>query len=167
MVSTEELIQIITILLNNLWLTDRLDGRLSADLVSTIIDIYSRLLSFFQLFLEQLTNSMERVRTDPVIPIAGLTFNNTLVTGPSTQGLLFTSTIFSLLGQLESALGLDSMLGGNGLLSANQIDMLCNKLDKSADLAQTEGIMRPADLKELYAHAIAVLQRLSVYEQQG
>jgi hypothetical protein len=167
MVSTEELIQIIIILLNNLWSTDMPDGRLSADLVSTIIDIYSRLLSFFQLFLEQLTNSMERVRTDPVIPIAGLTFNNTLVTGPSTQGLLFTSTIFSLLGQLENALGLDSMLGGNGLLSANQIDVLCNKLDKSADLAQTEGIMRPADLKKLYAQAIAVLQRLSVYEQQG
>jgi hypothetical protein len=59
------------------------------------------------------------------------------------------------------------MLGGNGLLSANQIDVLCNKLDKSADLAQTEGIMRPADLKKLYAQAIAVLQRLSVYEQQG
>lgn len=167
MVSTEELIQIIIILLNNLWSTDMPDGRLSADLVSTIIDIYSRLLSFFQLFLEQLTNSMERVRTDPVIPIAGLTFNNTLVTGPSAQGLLFTSTIYSLLGQLESALGLDSMLGGNGLLSANQIDVLCNKLDKSADLAQTEGIMRPADLKKLYAQAIAVLQRLSVYEQQG
>jgi len=44
--------------------------------------------------------------------------------------------------------------------------MLYNKLDKSADLAQNEGIMRPADLRKLYAQAVAVLERLSVYEQR-
>jgi hypothetical protein len=166
MASAEELIQIVTILLNNLWATDRLDAQLSAGFISTIMDIYSRLLSFFQLFLEHLTDSVERAGTDPVIPIAGLTFNNTVVSGPCSQGLLFTSTIFNLLEQLENAFGLGSMPESNSLLSADQIDMLCNKLDKSADLAQNEGIMRPADLRKLYAQAISVLERLSVHEQR-
>jgi len=83
------------------------------------MDIYSRLVSFFQLFLGHLTDSFERTGTEPVIPIAGLTFNNTIATGPCSQGLLFTSTIFNLLGQLENALGLGSMPISNGLLSAH------------------------------------------------
>jgi hypothetical protein len=99
-----------------------------------------------------------------VIPIPGLTFNGVVLTGACTQGVLWSSTTYHLLGQLEDVLGLDAMSGGNGLLSTTQIELLCSKLDKSNDLVQSRGIMRPADVRKLFAQVATVLERLAVDE---
>jgi hypothetical protein len=164
MVSTQELIHIVGSLVNQPLSTRQHDEQLSACLVSTITDVYCRLLSFFEIFLEHLTDRAERYASDPVIPIPGLTFNGIVLTGPCTQGVLFSSTTYHLLGQLEDVLGLDTMSGGKGLLSTTQIDLLCSKLDGSNDLAQSRGIMRPADVKKLFAQVATVLEQLAVNE---
>jgi hypothetical protein len=158
MVATQELVHTIASLLNKPRST-----QLSECLVATITDVYCRVLSFFELFLEHLTDRAERMGTDPVVPIVGLTFNGRVLTGACTQGTLFSSTVFYLLGRLENVIGLDSTSEG-GLLSKDQIDTLCNKLDGSDDLAQSRGIMRPADVRKLYAQVSAVLEQLSLLE---
>lgn len=136
------------------------DRQLPNGFISTIIDIYIRLLSFFEFLLEHLTDRAERMGAEPVVPIPGLMYNSRIITGPCTQGTLFTSAVFYLLGRLEHVLGLDPM-SRSGLLSANQIDVLCDKLDGSDDLSQNKGIMRPADMRKLYAQVSTVLERIS------
>lgn len=163
--ATQELVQIVSILLE-----DRPrsvfshDDQLSACLVSTIMDVYCRILSFFELFLEHLTDRAERFTADPILPIPGLTFNGVVLTGSCTQGTLFSSSCFYLLGRLEQVLGLDTV-PAKGLLSTSQIDALCTKLDGSDDLVQSRGIMRPSDVKKLYAQMATVLEQLSLAEQ--
>jgi hypothetical protein len=160
MTATQELVQIVTALS-----ICKSDEPSTAYLVSAITDIYSRVLAFFQLFLEHLTDRAERQDDHPVIPIPGLTFNGIILAGPCTQGVLFSSSSFYLLGRLEHVLGLDPMSGGTGFLSTEQIDVLCDKLDRSQDLAQGKGIMRPTDVRKLYARVAAVLEQLSAHEQ--
>lgn len=82
------------------------------------------------------------------------------MTGPCAQGVLFSSSIYHILGRLENLLGLKSTFG-IGLLSSEQLEELYNKLDQSNDLAQNRGIMRPADLRKLYAHVAIVLEQLA------
>jgi hypothetical protein len=161
--SAQELEQLIILLLSKLDTACRPEEQLSACLLSTIVDVYCRLLSFFELFLEHLTDGAERFASNPVSPIPGLTFNGVVLAGPCTQGTLFSSSIYQVLGRLENLLGLESKFG-NGLLSSAQLDELCNKLDRSNDLAQSRGIMRPADLRKLYAQVATVLEQLSVNE---
>ena len=163
MTSAQEVEQLIAILLSAMDTACRPDGGLSACLLSTIIDVYCRILSFFQLFLEHLTDRVERYASDPVVPIPGLKFNGVVLTGPCAQGVLFSSSIYHILGRLENLLGLDSTFG-NGLLSSEQLDELCNQLDQSNDLAQSRGIMRPTDLRKLFAQVSAVLEQLAVNE---
>ena len=163
MTSAQELEQLIAILLSKMDTACRPDEQLSACLLSTIVDVYCRILSFFQLFLEHLTDRAERYASDPVVPIPGLMFNGVVLTGPCTQGVLFSSSIYHILGRLENLLGLESTFG-IGLLSSEQLDKLRNKLDQSNDLAQNRGIMRPADLRKLYAQVAAVLEQLSAIE---
>jgi hypothetical protein len=163
MTSAQELEQLVTILLSKLDTACRPDEQLSACLLSTIVDVYCRILSFFQLFLEHLTDGAERYVSDSVIPIPGLMFNGVVLTGPCTQGVLFSSSVYHILGRLENLLGLESTFGV-GLLSSEQLEELCNKLDQSNDLAQSQGIMRPADLRKLYAQVATVLEQLSVNE---
>jgi hypothetical protein len=163
--AAQELVRIITVLLHSPQSIFKPEEESATYLVSTITDIYCHVLAFFQLFLEHLTDRAERQGRDPVIPIPGLSFNGTVLTGPCTQGLLFSSSSFYLLERLGNVLGLEPMSGGVGLLSTNQIDVLCDSLDGSEDLAQGEGIMRPADLRNLYAKVATVLEQLSVYEQ--
>jgi hypothetical protein len=166
MVSTQELTHSISSLVTQSLSTRRPDDQISACLVLTITDVYCRLLSFFEMFLEHLTDRAERYASDPVIPIPGLTYNGIVLTGPCSQGALFSSTTYHLLGKLEDVLGLGEMSGGNGLLSTTQIDLLCSKLDGSDDLIQSRGIMRPADVRKLFAQVATVLERLAVNEQQ-
>ena len=163
MTSAQELEQLIAILLSKMDTACRPDEQLSACLLSTIMDVYCRILSFFQLFLEHLTDRAERYASDPVVPIPGLMFNGVVLTGPCMQGVLFSSSIYQILGRLENLLGLESTFG-IGLLSSEQLDELCNKLDQSNDLAQNRGIMRPADLRKLYAQVATVLEQLSINE---
>ena len=165
MASTQELVQIVTILVTHLRSTHQSNDQHSSHLVSVILNVYIRLLSFFQLFIEQLTDRTERFRTDPVIPIAGFTLNGASIPGPFTQGTLVTGAICHLLERLETLLGLNSISGGNALLSPGQVDMLNNKLDRSNDLSHTRGIMRPADMRNLYARMATVLEELSLNER--
>ncbi|KAM0695543.1 hypothetical protein Q7P36_005903 [Cladosporium allicinum] len=164
MTATQDLEQIADSLIHTPRSNRNSDAQLSAPLISIITDIYSRILAFFQLFLEHLTDRAERQGDDPVIPIPGLTFNGVLLVGPCTQGVLFSSSTFYLLGRLEEVLGLNPMFRGTGLLSADQIEVLCDLLDRSEDLTRRKGIMRPADVRKLYARVAAVLGRLSADE---
>ena len=165
MTATQDLVQISASLLHRPQSNHESEEHfLSASLVPTITDIYSRILAFFQLFLEHLTDRAERQGDDPVIPIPGLTFNGVLLVGPCTQGVLFSSSTFYLLGRLEEVLGLNPMFRGTGLLSADQIEVLCDLLDRSEDLTRRKGIIRPADVRKLYARVAAVLGRLSADE---
>jgi hypothetical protein len=163
-ISTEQLVQIATSLLDPLASTYMPAGNIPDYLISTILDVYSRLLSFYQLFLEHLTFRAENIASVPVIPIPGLKFNNTVLTGSATQGTLICSSIFYLLGRVEKILGLESTLAGKGLLSMGQIDMLYQKLDGSDDLAHIRGIMRPADVRKLYMQVTTILERLALAE---
>jgi hypothetical protein len=162
--STQELVQIVAALLYRRQPASKPDEQLPAHLVRTITDIYCRILSFFQLILEHLTDRAERQDDHAVIPIPGLMFNGTVQIGPCTQGVLFSSSTFYLLGRLDDVLGLDPITRGTGLLSTSQIDVLCDKLDRSEDLTQGKGIMRPADGRRLYARVATVLEQLSANE---
>jgi hypothetical protein len=163
MTSAQELEQLVTILLKKMGTSCRPGEQLSACLLSTIVDVYCRVLSFFELFLEHLTARAERYSSDPVVPIPGLMFNGVVLTGPCTQGVLFSSSVYHLLGRLENVLGLDP-ISENGLLSSYQLDELCNKLDRSNGLAQGRGIMRPADVRKLFSQVATILERLSANE---
>ncbi|KAM0704553.1 hypothetical protein Q7P35_008787 [Cladosporium inversicolor] len=163
MTSAQELEQLVAILLSKLDTDCRPDEQFSACLLSTVVDVYCRILSFFELFLEHLTDGAERYASDPVVPIPGLMFNGVVLTGPCMQGVLFSSSIHQILGRLEDLLGLGP-LSGYGLLSSDQLEELCTKLDQTNDLAQSRGIMRPADMKKLYAQVATVLEQLAVNE---
>jgi hypothetical protein len=82
----------------------------------------------------------------------------------SPETTLICSSIFCLLIRVEKDLGLESISTGHGLLSTGQIEMLYQKLDGSDDLAQTRGIMRPADVKNLYMQMTTILERLALGE---
>ena len=164
MTATQELVQIATWITCGPQSTCKHDEQLSKCLIPTMMDIYCLILSFFQLFLEHLVAGAERQGENPVIPIPGLTFNGVVLTGPCTQGSLFSSSSFYLLARLENVLGLDPVCRHAGLLSAHQIDALCDRLDRSDDLSKTKGIMRPADLRSLYARVATVMEQLSVNE---
>jgi hypothetical protein len=56
------------------------------------------------------------------------------------------------------------MSGCTGLLSTEQVDVVFDKIDRGEDLARGKGIMRPADVKRLYARVAAVLEKLSANE---
>jgi hypothetical protein len=163
-ISTEQLVQIAASLLGTPDSVCTPDGNGPDDIILKILDVYSRLLSFYQLFLEHLTFRAENIASIPVIPIPGLKFNNVVLTGSATQGMLICSSIFYLLGRVERVLGLDLISSGNGLLSASQIDMFYRKLDGSDDLAGTRGIMRPADVKKLYMQITTILEQLALAE---
>ena len=163
MASAQELEQLVAILLSKLDTDCRPDEQFSACLLSTVVDVYCRILSFFELFLEHLTDRAERYASDPVVPIPGLMFNGMVLTGPCMQGVLFSSSIHQILGRLEDLLGLGP-ISGYGLLSSDQLEELCTKLDQTNDLAQSRGIMRPADMKKLYAQVATVLEQLAVNE---
>jgi hypothetical protein len=165
MTSAQELLRIVAALLHWPQSAPKPDGKLPAHLVPTIIDIYCHILAFFQLFLEHLTDRAEEQGENSVIPIPGLTFNGTILTGPCTQGVLFSSSSFYLLGQLETVLGIGFTSGGSGLLTTEQTNVLFDKIDRGEDLARGKGIMRPADVKRLYARVAAVLEKLSANEQ--
>jgi hypothetical protein len=144
MTSAQELLRIVAALLHCPQSAPKPDGRSPAYFIPTIKDIYCHILAFFQLFLEYLTDRAEKRDEHLVNPIPGLTFNGIILTGPCTQGVLFSSSSFYLLGRLETVLGIGSVSGGTGLLSTEQVDVLFDKIDRGEDLARGKGIMRPA-----------------------
>jgi hypothetical protein len=166
MVSTAQLVHIVASLLNTSESTHRPSGQVPISLISTIMDVYCRLLSFFELFLEHLTDRAERVATSSVKPIPGLSFNGVVLTGAGTQGTLICSSIFYLLGRVEHVLGLDPTSTDNRLLLTSQIVRLYRKLDQSDGLVQKQGIMRPEDVKSLYMRVATILEQLASTEKR-
>ena len=159
--TAQELQRIVALLLHRPQTARVPDEHLSARPISAVIEVYCHLLSFFQLFLEHLTDRVERHGHNPVIPIPGLAFNGVVLTSSCEQGVLFSSSTFYLLGRLENAIGLNPTLAEPGLLSKHQINVLFDNLDGSDDLARSKGIMRPADLRKLYARVAVVLEQLA------
>jgi hypothetical protein len=166
MESTGQLVQMVASLLNTTESTHKPNRKLSISLISTIMDVYCRLLSFFELFLEHLTDRAERVATSPVKPIPGLRFNGIILTGAGTQGTLICSSMFYLLGRVETVLGLDPTSTRKGLLSMSQIVMLHRKLDQSDGLVQKQSIMRPENVKSLFLRIATILEQLASTEKR-
>jgi len=157
--TAQELLQIVASLVNA-----ALDQQHTDALISAVMDVYCRILIFFELFLEYLTGRAERhAVTGPMAPITGITFNGVVITKCHVQGALICTTVFHLLGRLEDALGLNlnTVNAGIGLLSPNQIQELYQKLDADVDLVSGRGMMRPADVRKLYGQVAVVLERLS------
>jgi hypothetical protein len=159
--TAQELQRIVAILLHRLQTAHVPDEHLSARSISAVTEVYCHLLSFFQLFLEHLTDRVERHGQNPVIPIPGLAFNGVVLNSSCEQGVLFSSSAFYLLGRLENAIGLNPTFAEPGLLSKHQVNVLFDNLDMSDDLARSRGILRPADLRKLYARVAAVLEQLA------
>lgn len=161
--ASQEFLQILTSLRDSRQLHYRRNEESSTSVVKAITGVYCRILSFYELFLEHLTARTERLASEPVIPIPGLMFNGMPLNGPCAQGVLFCSTCLNLLGKLEHVLGLTSDYS-RGLLSPKEIDVLLDTLVGSTDLAFSEGIMRPEDVKKLFVQAANVLERLYLVE---
>lgn len=166
--ATQDFLQVLTRLLESMkWDTNTgsstatLPGRLSHALACNATSIFAQLISFYELFLEHLTSRIERITTDPVAPIPGLTFNGKSLAGPCDQGLLFCHVVLGLLESLEDVLGLTTKGEAVGLLSAEQVDDLWSQLDTSDGVASGRGIMRPTDVKSLFRKVATVFRRLS------
>lgn len=142
--------------------TSTLAENLPHALACSMTSIFTQLTSFYELFLEHMTNRIERIHTLPVALIPGLTFNGKPLAGPCDQGLLFCHVSLDLIESLESVLGVESKGEEAGLLSAEQIDALWNQLDGSDGVASGRGIMRPADVKSLFRKMAVVFKRLSL-----
>ena len=136
--------------------------RLPPALAYTILSIFSQLVSFYELFLEHLTSRVEHISTNPIAPVPGLTLNGKPLTRSCGQGLLFCDMVLGLLERLETVLGFEMEGGGNGLLSAEQVEDLWSHMDGSNGVASGYGIMRPADVKALFRKMAAVFERLSL-----
>lgn len=164
MVSAEQLVRIVASILNTSASARSDDGKLSMPLVSTTMNVYCLILSFSELFIQHLTEAAERIATNPVKPIPGLRFNGIVIPGAGSQGTLICSSIFYLLGRVESVLGLDTASAGNGLFTASQIEMLQRRLDESDGLVQMKGVMRPADVRNLFMRVTSILEQLALTE---
>lgn len=139
-------------------------GSLSHHLASLIINIFTQLISFYELFLEHMTSRIERLGTEPVAPVPGIIFEGTPLAGPCAQGHFFCTMVIGILRKMEHAVVPKVAKGKQsacGLLSTKQIDMLWSKFDGSDGVASGSGIMRPADVEKLYQQIAGVFERLS------
>ncbi|KAM0277272.1 hypothetical protein ACHAQH_005931 [Verticillium albo-atrum] len=137
---------------------------LLAPLALTLTSIYTQLITLFELILEHLSTRIERIGTDPIAPIQGLTVGGLPLVKPCTQGMLFAEVIIKMLDKLEQALGIGALPegGGTGLLSARQISVLWSELDEGPGIMPGQGMLRPARLKKSFERVAAVFRHLSV-----
>ncbi|KAF7587416.1 hypothetical protein BBP40_007256 [Aspergillus hancockii] len=141
---------------------------LLAPLALTITSIFTQLISLYELFLEHITTRIERLSTDPVAPIPGITFGGLPMVKPCTQGLLFSNGVVQLLERMERALGISEHGGGEvGLLSPRQVEVLWGELNGGVGIAPADGnLRRPAHVKELLGQLAIIFRRLTLLYQQ-
>lgn len=140
---------------------------LLAPLALVATAIFTQLTTLFEIFLEHLTTRLERIYTDPIAPIPGLTFDGLQFSEPCTQGMLFANTSVTLLEEIERVLGTTERVDGGEvkLLSARQIDVLWSELDESVGVAPGHGPMRPAHVKRTLREVAYVFSQLSLGRQ--
>ncbi|KAJ8099521.1 hypothetical protein POJ06DRAFT_198709 [Lipomyces tetrasporus] len=137
---------------------------LLAPLTLTITSIFIQLISLYELTLEHLTARIERIATEPIAPIPGLTFGGLPLAGPCTQGMLFSEVVVHLLERIERCLGIGVVSEGGeaGLLSARQMDVLWSELDERVGIARGRGMMSPAHVRELFEKVGNIFKQLSL-----
>ncbi|KAL3477180.1 hypothetical protein BJX99DRAFT_257655 [Aspergillus californicus] len=137
-----------------------------APLALAITSIFTQLISLYEVLLGHLTTRIERLRTEPLLPIPGLRLGGSPLAKPCTQGMLFSDIIVELLEQMESALGLNEMANGVnlGLLSARQIDVLWSELDGRVGITPRDGAMKPTHVKKLFRKVAVILYQFSLAE---
>lgn len=122
---------------------------LFAPLALTITSIFTQLIFLYELFLEHLTTRIERLSTDPIAPIPGITFGGLPLAEPCMQGMFFSNFVVHLLERMERALGISEVSeGAGGLLSARQIDVLWSELDGGIGVSSGYGALRPGQVKK-------------------
>ncbi|KAH8704061.1 C6 zinc finger domain protein [Talaromyces proteolyticus] len=132
-------------------------------LALAITSIFTQLISLCELFLEHLTTRIERLSTNPIAPIPGITFGGSPLAEPCMQGMLFSNGVVHLLETMERVLGISEPGSSKvGLLSARQIEVLWSELDGRVGVTRDHGTMRPAHVKNLLQRIATVLSRLSM-----
>ncbi|EEU37861.1 uncharacterized protein NECHADRAFT_54889 [Fusarium vanettenii 77-13-4] len=135
---------------------------LSAPIALAITSIFTQMASLYELILEHITARVERIATDPIIPVPGFTFGGIPLDRPCTQGMLFSEVIVHLLERIERALGIGpvSVGGEAGLLAARQIQVLWSELDGRREIIPGRTVMRPADLRRLFGKVADIFRQL-------
>ncbi|CRK06848.1 hypothetical protein BN1723_006539 [Verticillium longisporum] len=137
---------------------------LLAPLALTLTSIYTQLITLFELILEHLSSRIQRIGSDPIAPINGLTVGGLPLVKPCVQGMMFAEVIIQILVKFEQALGIvPSPEGsGTGLLSARQISVLWSELDEGPGIMPGQGMLRPARLKKSFERVAAIFKHLSI-----
>ncbi|KAJ8100199.1 hypothetical protein POJ06DRAFT_180724, partial [Lipomyces tetrasporus] len=135
---------------------------LSAPLSLTVTSIFTQLVSLYELILHYIAARVERIATDPIAPIPGLTFGGLPLENSCTQGMLFSEVIVHLLERIERALGIVSVPDGGevGLLSVRQIEVLWSELDGRRAIIPGHAIMGPAKLRRLFGKVAFIFKQL-------
>ncbi|KAI8720170.1 hypothetical protein NCS52_00461700 [Fusarium sp. LHS14.1] len=124
-----------------------------------ITSIFTQMASLYELILEYITARVERIATDPIVPVPGFTFGGMPLDRPCTQGMLFSEVIVHLLERIERVLGIG--VGGEaGLLAARQIKVLWSELDGRREIIPGRAVMRPADLRRLFGKVADIFRQL-------
>lgn len=137
---------------------------LLAPLALTITSIFTQLISLYELMLGHLTARIERIATDPVASLPGLTFGGLPVAEPCLQGMLFSEVAIHLLERIERALGVGKVPESSevGLLSSRQIDVLWSELDAGLGIVPGHGAMRPANVRKVFEKVGFTLKQFSL-----
>ncbi|KAM0327217.1 hypothetical protein ACHAQA_006351 [Verticillium albo-atrum] len=132
-------------------------------LALTITSIYTQLITLYELILEHLATRIERIGTEPIAPVPGLTVGGMPLVKPCAQGLLFAEVIIKILERLEKSLGIGELAEGDspGLLSARQISVLWSELDEGSGVMPGQGMLRPAQLRKSFERVAAIFKHLS------
>ncbi|UPK89598.1 hypothetical protein LCI18_000533 [Fusarium solani-melongenae] len=127
-----------------------------------ITSIFTQMASLYELILEYITARVERIATDPIVPVPGFTFGGVPLERPCTQGMLFSEVIVHLLERIERALGIAPVpVGGEaGLLAARQIQVLWSELDGRREIIPGGSVMRPADLRRMFGKVADIFRQL-------
>ena len=139
---------------------------LLAPVALAITSIFVQLISLYECTLEHLTTRIERIAIDPISPIPNLSSGGLLVAEPCIQGMLFSEVVVHLLERIERLLGIGALTSGDGsLLSARQRDVLWGELDGSLGIHPSHGVMRPANVRNMFKKAAVMLKQISIDEQ--
>lgn len=137
---------------------------LLAPLALTITSVFTQLISLYELLLAHLTARIERMATDPIASLPGLTFGGLPVAEPCVQGMLFSEVAVHLLERIERALGVGKVSESSevGLLSSRQIDVLWSELDGGLGIVPGHGAMRPANVRKVFGKVGFTLKQFSL-----
>ncbi|KAF7946541.1 hypothetical protein EAE96_009538 [Botrytis aclada] len=137
---------------------------LFAPLALTITSIFTQLIILCELNIELWSCRLAQITTNPVVQLPGLTLGSLPVSEPCIQGMVFCEIIAHIMEGIEQALGLNSVLGvgGTGLFSARQKDVLWRELDGKPGITPGHGAMRPISVRKAFGRLAVVLRQISM-----